>query len=137
MFNWEGHHIYESHTFNEVLHLEEECYLCPIERDIPLGHEGRVERGTGRKRWNWKAWLEALVSRRLQWCSARGVGVRVFAVLGRSVVVVALAPPVSTWLHAILPSNAFRHQPIHTSARATATVPAAEAPSAEGVRCHG
>lgn len=136
MFNWEGHCIYDSYTFNEVLWLEEECYLCCIGRDFPLGREGRVERGTGRKRWIWKAWLEALLSRWLQWCSARRLGVRVFAVSGRSVLVVTLAPPVSTWLPAILPNSAFRHQPIHMRARATATILAAEAPSAEGVRYH-
>lgn len=113
VFNREGHYIYESHEFNEVLRLEEECYLCPIERDFPLGHEGRIERGTGRKRWIWKAWLEALLSRWLQWCSARRLGVRVFAVLGRSMLVVALAPPVSTWLRAILPRNAFQ-APAHS-----------------------
>uniref|UniRef100_A0A8C6JAP5 Uncharacterized protein n=1 Tax=Melopsittacus undulatus TaxID=13146 RepID=A0A8C6JAP5_MELUD len=34
VFSCEGHYIYESHMLNEVLHSE--CYLHPIERDIPL-----------------------------------------------------------------------------------------------------
>lgn len=95
--------------FNKVLCLEEECFFCPIETVFPLGDEGRAEHGTWGKRWIWKAWLEALLTRWLQWCSSRRLGVKVFAVLGRRVLVVALAPPVSIWLRVILPSNAFRH----------------------------
>lgn len=49
VFHWEGHYIFESNMFIEALCLEEKCCLCPIERGIPQGHEGRVDCSTGRK----------------------------------------------------------------------------------------
>lgn len=96
VFNWEGCYIYENNMFNEVLHLE--CYLHPVERDIPLWHEGRLEHDMGRKRWIWKDCLKTLLSRWLQGGFPREAGVRVFAVLRRGVLMVSLAPPVSTWI---------------------------------------
>lgn len=70
----------------------------PHRRDFPLRYEGGFEHGMGRKSWICEACLDALLSRWLQWCSAGRFGLRVFAISGRSVLVVALAPPVSAWL---------------------------------------
>lgn len=85
----------------------------PHRRDFPLRLERGFEHDMGRKRWICEACLDTLLYRWLQWCSAGRFGLRVFAISGRSVLVVALAPPVSAWLRVSLRSNALQ-APAHS-----------------------
>lgn len=59
-----GKDIYESHRFNEVLCLEEEC-ISIARKGYSPEHEGTVNYGMGRKRWIWKACLEVFLCRQL------------------------------------------------------------------------
>lgn len=106
---------------NKVFCLQEECYICRIERGIPLGHEGTVDHGTGGNRWIQKACLEALLSRQLELCCAGEVGVRVLG--GQEDCACGCThSSCEPWLHVSLPATPSGTSP-HRRARATATAP--------------
>lgn len=98
------------------------CYICTTKTGFPMGLEGKSDCGMRRKRWVWKAWLEAFVTSWLQWSSPWSIGVTVSTALWRNMFVVALAPSLNTlhvWSSSVM---LFRYHLIHMRPEAKSTI---------------